>query len=90
MVDAGGDAGRPGGLGPEGGDLRLRHPHDLAEHGLHDRVAVPLGQQGVQPLGGPRGKFAGGGVGGRPALVEDQPSEVGGEDRPAEGAQPAE
>jgi hypothetical protein len=84
------DPGRPGGLGPEGGDLRLGHPHDLAEHGLDDRVVVPLGQQRVQPLANPRGELAGRRVGGRPTLVQDQPPDAGGQGRRAERAQPAE
>ena len=36
-------------------DLRLRHQHDLAEHRLHDGVAVALGQQRVQPPAEARG-----------------------------------
>jgi hypothetical protein len=65
----GGDARRPRRLRPEGGDLGLRHQYDLAEHSLDDGIAVPFGQQRVQPPADARGEFACAGVGGPPAVV---------------------
>ena len=82
------DSRRPGRLTSQGGDLLLGRMHDLSEGRLHDRLAVPLRQERLEPLLHVAWEGVSVGIDGRPPFVEDQSADVGGQRCRAERAEP--
>ena len=83
------NTGRPRRLGAQGGDLLLRNLHDLAHEELERRLALAGRHEGVQAFLRFRREVDELGTNGRPALVEDECSDVSRQRHRAPGAVPA-